>query len=201
MSQVSIATDGKFKITFKPKNEVDATEIKIYGTTKDEKQKDIARKMKEITDTCLIEQDKKYYYEWCEEYGKDIYLCAGKIVSDKEFLGLFGWCKDKMKYKLKPEDYVLGSEHLKKVENKLRFIRENLLPNIAEIGNIYKDNANGGKELANKASDMATNICKTCKETYYKTYKCSQCKDVWYCSKICQKDDWENHKIICKPKT
>ena len=29
--------------------------------------------------------------------------------------------------------------------------------------------------------------------------KCSGCKVVLYCSKKCQKNDWENHKLICSP--
>merc|ERR1712098_430275 len=28
--------------------------------------------------------------------------------------------------------------------------------------------------------------------------KCSRCGSVFYCSKVCQKSDWPNHKQICK---
>lgn len=28
---------------------------------------------------------------------------------------------------------------------------------------------------------------------------CSQCESVRYCSKACQKADWENHRLDCKP--
>ena len=28
---------------------------------------------------------------------------------------------------------------------------------------------------------------------------CSQCESVRYCSKACQKADWENHRLECKP--
>ena len=31
--------------------------------------------------------------------------------------------------------------------------------------------------------------------------KCSRCKSVHYCSKICQKNDWEEHKKICRDKS
>ncbi len=30
------------------------------------------------------------------------------------------------------------------------------------------------------------------------TKKCSNCKNAHYCSKECQKDDWNHHKIDCK---
>merc|ERR1712098_229007 len=28
--------------------------------------------------------------------------------------------------------------------------------------------------------------------------KCSRCRFVFYCSKACQRNDWQNHKQICK---
>jgi len=30
------------------------------------------------------------------------------------------------------------------------------------------------------------------------TSKCSMCKSVYYCSKLCQKRDWKSHKKVCK---
>ncbi len=38
-------------------------------------------------------------------------------------------------------------------------------------------------------------ICKNLTPTF-----CSKCKTVYYCSQICQKKDWKNHKIKCKKK-
>lgn len=28
-------------------------------------------------------------------------------------------------------------------------------------------------------------------------YKCSKCNDITYCSNVCQKLDWKNHKVSC----
>jgi splicing suppressor protein 51 len=30
--------------------------------------------------------------------------------------------------------------------------------------------------------------------------KCSRCESTWYCTRACQKQDWESHKESCKPK-
>ncbi len=41
-------------------------------------------------------------------------------------------------------------------------------------------------------------LCKNCYKVPFKAYKCSNCKNVIYCSKHCQKRDWKNsHKKKC----
>lgn len=49
--------------------------------------------------------------------------------------------------------------------------------------------------------DLKTDkVCKTCgKGENIKS--CSTCKRIYYCSKICQKNDWKNHKINCTKTT
>ena len=42
-----------------------------------------------------------------------------------------------------------------------------------------------------------------CEEEFCKNEaknQCSQCKKAFYCSRICQKQDWSNHKLICSTK-
>ncbi|MES1921737.1 hypothetical protein MHBO_003266 [Bonamia ostreae] len=39
--------------------------------------------------------------------------------------------------------------------------------------------------------------CDKCKKNTEKLKKCGACKKVEYCSRECQKSDWENHKKIC----
>lgn len=43
-------------------------------------------------------------------------------------------------------------------------------------------------------------ICNYCNhnELQVSLYKCSVCKNVYYCNKICQKEDYKNHKLVCK---
>ncbi|XP_052104183.1 uncharacterized protein LOC127737489 [Mytilus californianus] len=38
-------------------------------------------------------------------------------------------------------------------------------------------------------------VCSVCEESTDK--KCSKCKKVFYCSKVCQRNDWRNHKLTC----
>ena len=59
---------------------------------------------------------------------------------------------------------------------------------------------------SNNKHDRNRKACKTCgklnaelskEEKKLKT--CSKCKRVAYCSKECQKKDWEDHKYDCRP--
>ncbi len=40
--------------------------------------------------------------------------------------------------------------------------------------------------------------CLVCKTTKAKTKRCSKCVSAYYCSSKCQKEDWKNHKALCK---
>jgi hypothetical protein len=40
--------------------------------------------------------------------------------------------------------------------------------------------------------------CACCGSRVKALQRCSRCKQVWYCSKSCQKKDWKNHKLSCK---
>lgn len=39
--------------------------------------------------------------------------------------------------------------------------------------------------------------CKKCQKMSETSKKCGQCYDVHYCSKECQKEDWNHHKLTC----
>lgn len=40
-------------------------------------------------------------------------------------------------------------------------------------------------------------MCDICGELKAHLKRCSQCKKKWYCSKKCQREDWNKHKKIC----
>lgn len=44
--------------------------------------------------------------------------------------------------------------------------------------------------------DDLTMLCRACDENA--SNKCSNCKQVWYCGRECQKSDWKTHKKNCK---
>jgi hypothetical protein len=39
--------------------------------------------------------------------------------------------------------------------------------------------------------------CKIVKTAYIRMYKCDGCLKTNYCSAVCQKDDWKEHKAKC----
>jgi len=45
------------------------------------------------------------------------------------------------------------------------------------------------------ALDMQCNVC--CNT--FEIKRCSDCKNVRYCSEVCQLEDWPKHKLVCKP--
>ena len=51
-------------------------------------------------------------------------------------------------------------------------------------------------------SAMPSLVCSFCKRTaselgLYSLLRCSRCKQVFYCGKACQSDDWKDHKTFC----
>ena len=48
-----------------------------------------------------------------------------------------------------------------------------------------------------KKSEMSERKCAKCK-TKRGVKKCSACKNEYYCSRECQREDWKRHKVECK---
>jgi len=61
----------------------------------------------------------------------------------------------------------------------------------------------GGKQITRRVKayvDNKARTCRCCKKSDMgkpKFKMCSRCKSSYYCSKECQKKDFENHKLIC----
>ena len=43
--------------------------------------------------------------------------------------------------------------------------------------------------------------CRTCQKNGDNLFRCSKCKDVYYCDQECQRKDWVSHKSYCKNKS
>lgn len=43
--------------------------------------------------------------------------------------------------------------------------------------------------------DKVFPVCRVCQQTA--TYRCSKCRQAWYCSRACQVKDWKEHKQQC----
>lgn len=54
-------------------------------------------------------------------------------------------------------------------------------------------------DIEGMASDLEVEIEQQLYASLYPTLKrCSSCKSIYYCSKACQKKDWQHHKPLCK---
>lgn len=50
------------------------------------------------------------------------------------------------------------------------------------------------------SKDAVGGTCSHCHKQVEVLNRCSACKSVAYCGKECQKEDWKNHKAVCKAK-
>ena len=66
------------------------------------------------------------------------------------------------------------------------------------IGGLFTPHSSGNcpveKDLKKHSLD---HICDFCFEFYESPKRCSMCKKVYYCSEICQRKDWPDHRKIC----
>jgi hypothetical protein len=46
---------------------------------------------------------------------------------------------------------------------------------------------------------METHVCAHCGKVDRDMKRCSICKDTWYCGVTCSREDWKQHKKICRP--
>jgi len=56
------------------------------------------------------------------------------------------------------------------------------------------------KEIADAKEKSQQKSCSNGKCSKAGTKRCTSCSQAFYCSKECQKEDWKNHKPICKKK-
>lgn len=77
-----------------------------------------------------------------------------------------------------------------------------VLNNPPNIFNMYSENINKYTKHFNdyptSRNLLRCNKCNKILITKEETLRCSQCSRSFYCSKECQKEDWKNHKPICK---
>jgi len=78
---------------------------------------------------------------------------------------------------------------LNSLDDKTEYIKRKAKKYFDEI--IHEDNWN------QKRITDDNHQCEHCNKKDCKL-KCSQCLYSYYCSTVCQKQDWKNHKIICK---
>ena len=62
-----------------------------------------------------------------------------------------------------------------------------------------KQNQDSQKKVESEKS-LETNKCQCCGVSSPDLKKCTRCKSVYYCNKVCQKRDWkERHRNTCRP--
>lgn len=55
------------------------------------------------------------------------------------------------------------------------------------------------EEKEDKVENYRERTCAKCQKTGVNLSRCSRCKDTFYCSRDCQKEDWSSHKVKCVP--
>ena len=48
-----------------------------------------------------------------------------------------------------------------------------------------------------EASEAPPKVCATCGSNNPELFKCTRCKQSYYCNVDCQKKDWPKHKLTC----
>jgi hypothetical protein len=54
------------------------------------------------------------------------------------------------------------------------------------------------KQICDEMNDLLSTCCLNCLSTNKPLLKCNACSSVKYCSRQCQKIDWQFHKLDCK---
>ena len=60
-----------------------------------------------------------------------------------------------------------------------------------------EEEGEGGEVDASGPSEPPR-VCSACGEAGGGRLRCSRCKQAWYCSVACQKQDWPSHKAVCR---
>lgn len=93
---------------------------------------------------------------------------------------------------------VLGEYNLINHVGYIELLHEN--DELVKPGCKFFELADLKKELEFLYKHYKYEICNYCQHNSLQTklLTCNHCKTVFYCGKICQKADWNNHKLICK---
>ncbi len=87
-------------------------------------------------------------------------------------------------------------EHKKKIGKVIDSYKNN---NNEVITKIIIDNKYANLSIFTSHTVRTCHGCKQMIESY-QLKRCSNCKMAYYCSKECQKKDWQKHKIFCYDK-
>ncbi|KAI5701274.1 hypothetical protein M8J75_007928 [Diaphorina citri] len=100
---------------------------------------------------------------------------------------------DSIRTKLEREDWSAITEQTVSMLNNVEYLKEIA----AKHSNIYVD-FEKLYETGRKASSGEGNprLCSTCDSKA--VFKCSRCRQVWYCNKTCQTKHWGVHKKFCQ---
>jgi hypothetical protein len=96
-------------------------------------------------------------------------------------------------------DYVEDCRDFERKSDELNSPRIVLDTKATNSSDVFKENKTNNDLQPNNASteELIRNACGFCKSSGC-SKKCSRCKETFYCSTKCQREDWNQHKTRCK---
>ena len=137
--------------------------------------------------------EKQFEKDYLREFGVSIYSDSGVSTTKEqidEIAKNYNFFERHMT-KITDINQAKNQDELELTRLNMVSMRSQMLINKAIKLGIYNEVM---ERITEYQAEIADKMCNTCFSINIKLYSCGNCKSVKYCSKECQKKDWELHK-------